>query len=66
MNEAHVLRISSPESGQRITISSENRGQKNLILPVTSDKSLLIGDNHTPLTEHKSKEPWFMDMGDVD
>lgn len=66
VNEAHVLCISSPESGLRITISSENRGKKNLILPVTSDKSLLIGENHIPLTEHQSMKPWFMDMGDAD
>jgi hypothetical protein len=38
----------------------------NLIIPVTSEKSLLIGENHIPLTEHQSKNPWFMDMGDID
>jgi len=66
VNEAYVLRISSPESGLSIKISSENREKMNLIIPVTSEKSLLIGENHIPLTEHQSKNPWFMDMGDID
>ena len=66
VNEAHVLRISSPKSVSGIRISSENRGKKNFIIPVTSDKSLLMGENHIPLTEHQSKKPWFVDMGDVD
>ena len=66
VNEAYVLSISNPESRLNIMISSRNRGKKNLIIPVTSDKSLLIGENHIPLTEHQSKNPWFMDMGDID
>ena len=65
VNEAYVLSISNPESRLSIMISSRNRGKKNLIIPVTSDKSLLIGENHIPLTEHQSKKPWFMDMGDI-
>ena len=66
VNEAYVLSISNPESRLSIMISSRNRGKKNLIIPVTSDKSLLIGENHIPLTEHQSKKPWFVDMGDID
>ena len=65
VNEAYVLSISNPESRLSIMISSRNRGKKNLIIPVTSDKSLLIGENHIPLTEHQSKKPWFVDMGDI-
>ena len=64
VNEAYVLSISNPESRLSIMISSRNRSKKNLIIPVTYDKSLLIGENHIPLTEHQSKKPWFVDMGD--
>ena len=65
INEAYVLSISNPESRLSIMISSRNRSKKNLIIPVTYDKSLLIGENHIPLTEHQSKKPWFVDMGDI-
>ena len=66
VNESYVLCISNPESKIGIRISSENRGKKNLIMPVTCDKSLLIGENIIPLTKQKIKKPWFMDMGDLD
>lgn len=65
VNEAHVLCISSPESELSIMISSENRGKKNLIIPVTSDKSLLIGEHKIPITKHHSKKPDFIDMGNL-
>lgn len=64
VNEAHVLDISGPESNCCIYISSRNRNKKNLIIPVTTDRSFLKENDPTPI-KSKVMKPWFMDMGDL-
>ena len=62
---AYALSFSNPEQKSKIEISTEKRSKKNLIIPVTSDRSFLKEDDHSPIETHV-KKPWFMDMGDIE
>lgn len=64
-NEAYALRLSSPESNMDSWIDSEHRSNKNLVIPVTSDRTLVKDDDDSPIKLQVEK-PWFMDMGDIE
>ena len=64
-NEAFALRLSNPGSNMGSRISSEHRSNKNLIIPVTSDRTLVKEDDESPV-KPQVKKPWLMDMGDIE
>ncbi len=63
-NEAFALCLYGPESCVDSRISSVHRSNKNLIIPVTSEKTFLKENEYTPLQTH-AKKPSFIDMGNI-
>ena len=56
---AYALYFSNPEHKSIIRISTELRDKKNLIIPITSDSSLLKEDDFTPI-KPKQRRPSFI------
>ena len=56
---AYALCFSNPGQKSKIEISTEKRSKKNLIIPVTSDKSQVKDDDHTPI-RNRVKRPSFI------